>query len=521
MHQPATRASTPPVAGPLPGAARWVLAPAAGALAALAFPPFVLWPLALVGHALLVLLLLRSPARHAFAIGFGFGAGQHLLGLGWLAEAFTYQSAMPAWFGHLAHAGLALFLALYPGAAAFAARRLAGGPASLVLMLAGSVTLAELLRGWLFTGFPWNPPGLALLPLPGVRDSAAVIGADGLGALVLLGSGTLALALTGRGRAALLPALAAGLLLAPGLARLGLEPPPPSPALLLLVQPNSSQAEKHGANGTERHLLAHVEATEAALARISAAERAALAAVVWPEGAVEYPPDENPWLARLVTRALPPQALLLAGGVKAERDPAGTAVGIRNSLFALDATGRIRHRYDKAHLVPGGEYLPLRSIAEPLGLQRLVPGTIDFWPGRGPETVRLPGLPAYGAAICYEIIFPGRVVDRRNRPDMILTVSSDAWFGPAGPPQHFALARLRALEEGLPVVRVTPTGITGLIDARGRVVDQLAAEAPGTILAGIPAPLPATPFGRFGQLLPLLLALALGAAGVVTGRKGT
>lgn len=498
-----------------------MLAPAAGTATALAFPPHDLWPAALAGHAALFLLLLRQPRGRAFALGFGFGAGQFLLGLGWLAKAFTYQSAMPAWFGHVAHVGLSLFLALFPAAGAWVARRLAERPLPLALAVAGCLTLAELLRGWLFTGFPWNPSGLALLPLPGVRDAAAVIGADGLSGLLILASTAVALAATGQWRAALTVGLVAALLLLPGVARLRLEPPPPGPSLVMLVQPNSSQAEKHGDRGTERHLLAHVEATEAALAALGDAKRARLRAIVWPEGAIEFPPDENPWVSRLVTRALPDGAFLLTGGIKAERDLAGEAVAIRNSLFALDSTGRIVNRYDKAHLVPGGEYLPLRAIAEPLGLARLVPGTIDFWPGEGPKTVRLPGLPAYGAAICYEIIFAGRVVDRRDRPWMIVTVSSDAWFGPAGPPQHFALARLRALEEGLPVIRVTPTGITGVIDARGRIVDRLPIGTAGSILAAVPQPLPATLFARFGQLVPIGLALGLCLAGAGAQRRFT
>ncbi|WP_328831091.1 apolipoprotein N-acyltransferase [Thermaurantiacus tibetensis] len=519
MHRPAATPARSPDRLLIRG--RWLLAPMAGAVSALGFPPWEAWPAALLGQAVLVALLVRLPSSRAFGAGFLFGLGHFLVGLGWLAKAFTYQSAMPAWFGHLAHAGLALFLALFPAVAALAARTLGRTPVALALAWAGALVLAEIARGWLFTGFPWNPPGLALLPIPGVRDAAAAIGADGLSALLALAAGALALAALGDRRGAAAVGGLALLLASPGLLRLGLEPQTPGPAHILLVQPNSSQAEKHAENGTERHLLAHVETTERALARLSSEERAQLAAVVWPEGAIEFPPDENPWVARLVTRALPPGAMLLAGGIKAERDPRGEAVGIRNSLFALDAAGRILHRYDKAHLVPGGEYLPLRAIAEPLGLARLVPGTLDFWPGPGPETVRLPGFPAYAAAICYEIIFPGRVVDRRKRPELILTVSSDAWFGPTGPPQHFALARLRAIEEGLPVVRVTPTGVTGVIDARGRVTAALPPDTAGTLLEPLAKPLPPTPFARFGQAIPAALALLLLALAAVNGRKRT
>lgn len=489
-----------------------VIASAAGALAALGLPPLGWWPLGLAGVALLLVILARigpdRPSR-AFAAGWGFGFLWFVIGLAWLPQAFRFQSAMPHGMGHVAHLGLAAFLALYVGAATWAARRLAAGPLGLVLALAGTLTLTDIARGHLFTGFSWNPPGLLLLPIPGLRDAAATIGADGLTALLVAAAGALALAALRHWRDAAIAALLSALLAAPGFPRLGLEPPTPGPALLLLVQPNSSQAEKHGENGAERHLLAHVSTTERALAALPNEARARLAAVVWPEGSLEFPPEENPWVRSLVTRALPPQAHLLAGGISVMRDPAGNATAIRNSLFALDATGTVTARYDKAHLVPGGEYLPLRRIAEPLGLSRLVPGSLDFLPGPGPANLTIAGLPPMGAAICYEIIFAGRVVSRSDRPGLILTVSSDAWFGRTGPPQHFALARLRAIEEGLPIVRATPTGITGLIDSRGRVIEQLAANTPGTLLAPVPQPLPPTPFARFGQVIPAGIALLL------------
>ncbi|WP_448578305.1 apolipoprotein N-acyltransferase [Thermaurantiacus sp.] len=516
MHEPlrpATRSWRDRLPGPI--------AAGAGAVAALGLPPWGWWPLTLGGFALLLLVLHRNGPGRAFGIGWAFGFLWFVVGLGWLAQAFTFQSAMPVSMGHVAHLGLAAFLALYWGLASLLARSLAKAPLALAVALAGALLLAELLRGWLFTGFPWNPPGLVLLPIPGIRDAAAIIGADGLSALLLLASGTLALAALRRWREAAIALSLALLLALPGLFRLGATPAPPPPGLLLLVQPNSSQADKHGANGTERHLVSHIRETEAALDAMTPADRARLAAVVWPEGAIEFPLEETPWLRTLVTRSLPPQAHLVAGTIAVERDPRGEAIGLRNSMSLLDATGRILHRYDKAHLVPGGEFLPLRPLAERLGLQRLVPGTLDFWPGPGPETIALQGLPAMAAAICYEIIFPGRVVDRRNRPDVILTVSSDAWFGPSGPPQHFAQARLRAIEEGLPVVRVTPTGITGVISARGVVEASLPADAAGHLLVTTPGALPPTPFARFGLWLPLLLGLLLLAAAAALNGKMT
>ncbi|MGL4542428.1 MAG: apolipoprotein N-acyltransferase, partial [Polymorphobacter sp.] len=203
---------------------------------------------------------------------------------------------------------------------------------------------------------------------------------------------------------------------------------------------------------------------------------------------------------------------------------AGVAVGARNSLFALDGNGTIHGRYDKAHLVPLGEYLPFRPLMTPLGLARLVPGSLDFWEGPGPRTLHLPGpnanrLPAMGVQICYEIIFPGRVVDAADRPAWLLTVSNDAWFGADGAPQHFAQARLRAIEEGLPVVRSTPTGITGIIDAHGGVVGALPQLQPGVLHGLLPSPLPPTLFARFGHLLTALLGLLLLVPLLVTVRQ--
>ncbi len=234
---------------------------------------------------------------------------------------------------------------------------------------------------------------------------------------------------------------------------------------------------------------------------------------------VEYPLEETPGLGAALTQGFAPGTLLLTGGVAIERDGDGRVVGARNSLYALDHTGRILARYDKSHLVPGGEYLPLRRIAEPLGLARLVPGSLDFLPGPGATSWQLPGLPMVAPNICYEIIFPGAIVDRAARPGFILTVSNDAWFGRSGPPQHHAQARLRAIEEGLPVVRVTPTGISGVIDARGGLRDTLPTGGPAHAFVPLPAALPATPFAQAGLAAPGLFALLLIGIGAWVRRK--
>ena len=180
---------------------------------------------------------------------------------------------------------------------------------------------------------------------------------------------------------------------------------------------------------------------------------------------------------------------------------------------------RILARYDKAHLVPYGEYLPMRPILSAIGLSRLAPGDLDFTPGPGPRTATLPLAGRVGFQLCYEIIFSGNVVDRANRPDWIFNPSNDAWFGAWGPPQHLAQARLRALEEGLPIVRATPTGISAVIDADGRIVKSMPLGAAGLIDARLPAAHPATLFARLGNILPLAFALCLALAAIAVRRK--
>ena len=500
---------------------RWAMLLAAfgaGALSALAFQPVGTIAGPVLGVALLLILLVLAPVRRSFALGLLFGFGNFLIGLTWIATAFTYQSNMPVWLGWVAVVGLSLFLGAYTGFAAWAARRLTDRVVPLTLLFAGLFALAEILRGTLFSGFAWNPLGVGWLHLPGVAQLAALVGANGLSALAVLAGGSLA-ALLGargeRGRGALV--LAFPLLLGLGLLvpRVQAPLPPDTKTRLLLVQPGTSIEDKHSDGGLQRSLEAAVLQTRAALAG-----RPAPAAVIWPEATVEYPLEETPGLGAALTEGFPPGTRLLTGGVAVERDAKGALTGARNSLYALDHRGAIVARYDKAHLVPGGEYLPLRVIAEPLGLARLVPGSLDFLPGPGAQTWVLPGLPMVAPNICYEIIFPGAIVEAGTRPAFILTVSNDAWFGASGPPQHHAQARLRAIEEGLPVVRVTPTGITGVIDARGGTAVTLPTGRAAHAFVAVPAAVPATPFARLGLAAPGLFALLLVGLGAWARRRG-
>jgi apolipoprotein N-acyltransferase len=220
----------------------------------------------------------------------------------------------------------------------------------------------------------------------------------------------------------------------------------------------------------------------------------------------------------MLTRLMNPGDLLLTGVDRLEFDKDRQLVGARNSMTAMDASGKILGNYDKAHLVPYGEYLALRWLLEPLGAARLVPGDLDFWPGPGPRTLDLPfdgRRVKVGMQICYEIIFSGQVVDQTHRPDFIFNPSNDAWFGGWGSPQFLAQARLRAIEEGLPVVRATPTGISAVIDADGRVLKSLPQGIAGRIDAQLPRPKEPTLFARYGNALPMAFAALLIAFGLM------
>ena len=224
----------------------------------------------------------------------------------------------------------------------------------------------------------------------------------------------------------------------------------------------------------------------------------------------------NRWrLAQL----LGPQDILLTGHTPLRFDAAGDVAGAANAVVAIDSRARIVGRYDKAHLVPFGEYLPIPWLLRPIGIARLVPGDFDFDDGPGPRTLAVPGFGAIGFQTCYEIIFSGEVVDRAHRPRMIFNPSTDAWFGRWGPPQHLAQARMRAIEEGLPIVRSTPTGISAVIAADGTLLATVPHETAGAIELPMPPALPPTPFSRIGNWAALIVGLAFLIAAIAIRRR--
>jgi apolipoprotein N-acyltransferase len=493
----------------------------AGLIAATAFQPLGLWPAMPLAFAIFLWSLREAPRlRTALARGWWFGVGQFVLGLNWIATAFTYQAAMPGWLGWIAVVLLSLYLAVYPALAAAVAWRWGrGNRLVLALALAAAWIATEWLRATMFTGFAWNPAGVALLPTFFAR-AATLVGTYGAsGAAVLLGGALWQLGDRRWPSGAALAASVAAL----GLAGFLASPPARGPAgpAIRIAQPNISQDVKTSGGADDEALDR--------LRRLSIHDPAVPHLILWPEAAVDAPlqtalryPEAQADAGQLraeMGAALGPHDLLLTGGIGAGSATGRAITSATNSVFAILPDGRILARYDKAHLVPYGEYLPMRAILTPLGLSRLVPGDLDFDPGPGPQTKVLPLVGKAGFQLCYEIVFSGEVVDRRNRPAFLFNPSNDAWFGSWGPPQHLAQARMRALEEGVPILRSTPTGISAVVDADGRVVASLPLRAMAAIESRLPAPKPATLFARVGNLLPLLFALLLAAAAIAVRRR--
>lgn len=468
-----------------------------GAVAAAALPPFHLIPVLLVSvPGLLVLLDAARAPWVAARRGWWFGFGHHILGLYWVTEAILFEAGRFWWLIPLAVPALAATLAVFIAAACGVAR-LARPGWPRVLALAGAWVLADLARQFVLTGFPWNPWG-SVWEMPGAAGDvfiqpAAWIGVHGLTLLTVLLAAAPILGWRGWIGGGVVLAAWAGF----GLHRLDQPMPPPPPLTVVLVQGDIAQGQKFDQALAVHIFRRYLDLTASALAGVTTP-----AVAVWPETAFPGLLDlDEP--ARQAIEQATNGAPALIGSVRFDRERRP-----RNSLFAVLAGGAIGGVYDKWHLVPFGEYIPDWL---PLPIM-VLPGN-GFASGPGPRTLDVPGLPPFGPLICYEAIFSGQVVDRAHRPAWLVNITNDAWFGNStGPRQHLAAARMRAVEEGLPLVRAANTGISAAFDARGHELARLGLQKTGTLTVALPAALPPTPFARFGLWIATIAGLvALGA----------
>ena len=487
----------------LTGWRRATLALAAGLGAALSMPPLNLWPLLFVAVPVLLLLLESARSRPAaFFSGWLFGLGYFIFAFHWIGFAFFVDAATYLWMMPFAVGGLAAAMAIYWGLAALVVNIAGWRGLSLVCGFAATLAIAEWLRGALFTGFPWAAPGLAVDGMGAVAQSASLIGMTGLTLLIMLWAG-LPLVLAQRGRAAaftlfLLLPLSWGY----GAYRLADAVHADVPGVRLrLVQPNISQDQKWR-EGNARKIFDTLLSLSASPGETRPTH------VIWPESAVPFLIDEIPEVRVEIRNALG-GAVLMTGAIRRDAS-AQVDAPIFNSIITFDGEAQVVARYDKWRLVPGGEFLPLGWLLEPLGFRKVVTVPGSFTSGPGPVTLAIPGAPPVAMLICYEVIFPNGLIDPERRPGWIVNVTNDGWFGNStGPWLHLAQTRARAIEQGLAIARVANTGISAVIDPYGRIPAKLSVNLQGVLDAALPASLQATPYGIFGDAIPGLMSLLL------------
>ncbi|WP_112320322.1 apolipoprotein N-acyltransferase [Oceanibium sediminis] len=454
-----------------------------------------LWVLAVP----LLLWLWRSApsARSAAALGWLAGAGYFGLSLTWIVEPFFVDVARHGWMAPFALLGMAGGLALFWALGFFLARRLASGRGWWdPLVMAAALTLAEGARSYVFTGFPWALPAYAWVETP-VVQAASLVGPHGLGAVMLA-----LMALPGllRPVPVVLAALGVAALWVGGTMRLATPTETVAGPVVRLVQPNAAQ-----------HLKWAPEMVPVFFARLMDSTAAPAAGeapdvVIWPETAVPFLLGERPGLMERISTAAGGAVPVVLGIRRFDPDQ-----GWFNALAVIGPGGAVQAHYDKHHLVPFGEYMPLSGMLDRIGLGELADGLVGgFTPGPGPRLISVPGLPGFQALICYEAVFPHEILRGANRPDWLVQITNDAWFGTwSGPYQHLSQARMRAIEQGLPLVRAANTGVSAVIDARGRVAASIPLGEEGHLDARVSAPLPPTPYARGGDLPVFAVLMAL------------
>lgn len=518
----------------LTGWRRRLVLVSAGAASVLAMAPFFAWPILFVTLPILVWQIDAShraaapgdrargwrhhPALRAASAGWWFGFGYFFAGLFWIGEAFLVEAEKFAVLIPLAvtlmPAGLALFWA---GAAGVAALAWTPG-SSRIVTLALTMAAAEWLRGHVLTGFPWNVLGYALTwPLP-LMQSAAILGIYGLTLAAVPVFAAPAVVWTDGGKRRSLGVLAAAtaiaVLAAVGAHRLaGDDLPADTGVRIRVVQPSVPQREKWRPENQGRIFRDHLELSAQSSSGV-ADGASGVTLIVWPEAAMPFLPLNTPEALEAIGRLLPQGTHLAAGALRADPPPTGrTRRRIFNSLMIFGQEGRLTALYDKIHLVPFGEYLPFQSTLEAIGLEQLTRIRGGFDMGVVPRPVlQVAGLPPIGPLICYEAIFPAAVIQGHERPRLLLNVTNDGWFGQTtGPHQHLHQARVRAVEEGLPMIRAANNGISAVIDARGRILGSLGLDVRGTIDSVLPPAVPPPPYAQYGDWIFLISFAGVGA----------
>ncbi len=493
----------------------------AGSASALAMAPFNAWPILFVTFPVLVWLVDGSAAgrwsgaMNAAVAGWCFGFGYFVTGLYWIGYAFLVDAKTFGWLLPVAVGGLPAFLAIYTALALAAARLIWVRGGERVLALAVTLTVAEWLRGHLFSGFPWNTFGYALTQPLVLAQSVSLVGIWSLTFLcVAIFASPAVLADDPADTRHPLRAPMFGLLILAafasyGAVRLWMHPTTYVAGVKLrIMQPNLQQDEKFNYSSKDQVMARYLRLSN----RDSGPQSRGVQDVthlIWPESAFPFFLTREPDALAQIAGLLKPGTELITGAVRAVPDARSTRA--YNSVYVIDPDGSIHGIYDKVHLVPFGEYLPFQSVLERLGLMQLTKVVGGFLSGDRRRAMDVPHAPKMMPLICYEAIFPGAAVPPGERPGWLVNVTNDGWFGiSTGPYQHFQQARVLAIAQGLPLVRAANTGISAVIDPVGRIINFLPLGVEGVLDSALPNAIEPTVYLKFGNyILILLLVVSL------------
>ena len=525
----------------------------AGGLSALAFAPFFLSPVLLVTLPVLIWLTGeatdddggRNQPRFTFGrkrlqrgawCGWWYGFGIHIAGLYWIGNSFLVQADAFAWLLPFAMVLLPAGLAVFHAAAIAVFAGVQGPPVFRVIALALALGAGEWLRGNIFTGFPWNVLGYALTQPIELMQFAGVVGIYGLTLITVLVF-TAPLAVIGDAESpnegkrlkggvtsilgfSIIPVV---LMWVTGTWMLNRDLPADDKGTrLLVVQPSIVQRDKFDPNKWNSIFEAHVALTAGALAK-QTSDTTATNIVFWPEAAMPFLALRSPNVASRIAEVLPKNTYLVTGLLRAEQSQSSANAPLRvfNSAVVFDADGKAISIYDKFHLVPFGEYLPFQETLEAIGLEQITRQRGGFTSGTASARQRaVPGLGEAVFLICYEVIFPDYSFEVGKRPKLLLNLTNDAWFGEStGPYQHFHQSRVRAVEQGLPLLRAANNGISGIVDAQGRIRSASPINAVEVIASSLPRPGPATIYSRFGDMVAAAIFIMLLLSIIIIGCK--
>jgi apolipoprotein N-acyltransferase len=488
---------------------RWLIALAAGALSALAMAPFDAWPVLFITFPSLVWLIDGAAAGRwsgvvaAAVTGWWFGFGYFVAGLYWTGYAFLVDAPTFGWLLPFAVIGLPAVLALYTALAAGLARMLWTPGATRILALAVTFTATEWLRGHLFTGFPWNAFGYAFTAPLALAQSASVIGIWGLTFIAIAVAASPAALTDDRSETRLqwLP-LALGLTLLAGLGGWGALRLQRTPTEfvdnvhLRIMQPNLRQDVKFNYAARQQVMERYITLSQ----QTPSPQSHGATLLIWPESPFPFVLTHEPGALAQIAKLLSPSTVLITGAIRVGETNGPSGPRAYNSIYVLGTDGSVLDVYDKVHLVPFGEYLPFQSFLEKFGLQNLTKQVGGFSAGDRHHLITVPGTPLALPLICYEVIFPDKEMPPEERGGWIVNVTNDAWFGySTGPFQHLEQSRVKAIEEGLPLVRAANTGISAVIDPVGRVINSLALGREGVVDSSLPRPIAAPVYAHIGD----------------------